>query len=87
MAKLGKRAKAAREAFADKHNVSVEEAATLVKDNAKAKFDESIEIAMTLGVDVGATASPDNHASNAAFGNRSFPVMRRCGISPSATMS
>ena len=51
MAKLGKRTAAARAAFEDKHNVSVEEAASLVKDNAKAKFDESIEIAMQLGVD------------------------------------
>jgi large subunit ribosomal protein L1 len=51
MAKFGKRTTAARAAFADKHNVSVSEAAALVKDNAKAKFDESIEIAMTLGVD------------------------------------
>ena len=51
MAKLGKRAVAAREAFAGKHNVTVEEAANLVKENAKAKFDESIEIAMQLGVD------------------------------------
>ena len=51
MAKFGKRTTAARAAFADKHNVSVAEAAALVKDNAKAKFDESIEIAMTLGVD------------------------------------
>ncbi len=51
MAKLGKRATAAREAFAGKQNVTVEEAASLVKDNAKAKFDESIEIAMQLGID------------------------------------
>ena len=51
MAKFGKRTTAARAAFAGKHNVSVEEAAAMVKDNAKAKFDESIEIAMTLGVD------------------------------------
>ncbi len=51
MAKLGKRTKAAREAFAGKENVSVEEAVALVKGNAKAKFDETIEIAMSLGVD------------------------------------
>ncbi|MCK0140779.1 50S ribosomal protein L1 [Aliiroseovarius sp. F47248L] len=51
MAKLGKRTKAAREAFAGKDNVSVEEAVALVKGNAKAKFDETIEIAMSLGVD------------------------------------
>jgi len=51
MAKFGKRTTAARAAFDGKHNVSVAEAASMVKDNAKAKFDESIEIAMTLGVD------------------------------------
>ncbi|MFG5379787.1 MULTISPECIES: 50S ribosomal protein L1 [unclassified Yoonia] len=51
MAKFGKRTTAAREAFAGKHNISVAEAASLVKDNAKAKFDETVEIAMTLGVD------------------------------------
>ena len=51
MAKYGKRTTAAREAFAGKDLVTVAEAVALVKDNAKAKFDESIEIAMTLGVD------------------------------------
>jgi len=51
MAKLGKRTRAAREAFAGKVNLSVEEAVSLVKNNAKAKFDETVEIAMVLGVD------------------------------------
>ncbi|MBO9468331.1 50S ribosomal protein L1 [Pelagimonas phthalicica] len=51
MAKLGKRTTAAREAFAGKENLSVEEAVALVKGNAKAKFDETIEIALNLGVD------------------------------------
>jgi large subunit ribosomal protein L1 len=51
MAKLGKRTRAAREAFAGKDNITVEDAVALVKGNAKAKFDESIEIAMNLGVD------------------------------------
>ncbi len=51
MAKLGKRTRAAREAFAGKENITVEEAVALVKGNANAKFDESIEIAMNLGVD------------------------------------
>jgi large subunit ribosomal protein L1 len=51
MAKLGKRTRAAREAFAGKHDLTVEEAVALVKDNAKAKFDETIEIAVNLGVD------------------------------------
>ena len=35
MAKLGKRARAAREAFEGKENVSVEEAVSLIKANAK----------------------------------------------------
>ncbi len=51
MAKLGKRAKAAREAFAGKENVSVDEAVNLIKSNSKTKFDETVEIAMNLGVD------------------------------------
>jgi large subunit ribosomal protein L1 len=51
MAKLGKRSAAARAAFEGKNNLSVAEAASLVKTNATAKFDESIEIAMQLGVD------------------------------------
>ena len=51
MAKLGKRTTAAREAFAGKDNVTVEEAVALVKGAAKAKFDETVEIAMNLGVD------------------------------------
>ena len=66
MAKFGKRTTAARAAFADKHNVTVEEAASLVKDNAKAKFDESIEIAMTLGVD-------PRHADQMVRGTVSLP--------------
>ncbi|MEO1562596.1 MAG: 50S ribosomal protein L1 [Pseudomonadota bacterium] len=51
MAKLGKRTVAAREAFAAKQDMTVEEAVALVKANAKAKFDETIDIAMNLGVD------------------------------------
>ncbi|WP_298500699.1 50S ribosomal protein L1 [uncultured Maritimibacter sp.] len=51
MAKLGKRTKAAREAFAGKENISVEDAVALIKSNANAKFDETVEIALNLGVD------------------------------------
>ncbi|PTQ74727.1 50S ribosomal protein L1 [Celeribacter persicus] len=51
MAKLGKRTRAAREAFAGKENVTVEEAVELIKANATAKFDETVEIALNLGVD------------------------------------
>ena len=51
MAKYGKRTTAARESFAGKELLSVAEGVALVKDNAKAKFDETIEIAVVLGVD------------------------------------
>lgn len=51
MAKFGKRTQAARAAFAGKENLTVEEAVALIKANAGAKFDETLEIAMVLGVD------------------------------------
>ncbi|WP_411818038.1 50S ribosomal protein L1 [Hyphococcus sp. DH-69] len=51
MAKPGKRIRAAREAIDRNKFYSVDEAVKILKDNAKAKFDESIEIAMNLGVD------------------------------------
>ncbi len=66
MAKLGKRTTAARAAFAGKDNVSVSEAVSLVKDNAKAKFDETIEISLVLGVD-------PRHADQMVRGTVSLP--------------
>jgi large subunit ribosomal protein L1 len=51
MANLGKRTRAAREAFKGQNNVTVEEAVALVKGNAKTKFDETIDIVMCLGID------------------------------------
>lgn len=48
---IGKRTKAAREAFVGKSDVTVEEAVTLIKSNATAKFDETVEISVNLGVD------------------------------------
>ncbi len=51
MAKLGKRTRAAREAFAGKENLSIEDAVALVKAHATSKFDETVEIAVNLGVD------------------------------------
>jgi large subunit ribosomal protein L1 len=51
MAKPGKRTRAAREAFDARSNLSVEEAVKLIKTAASAKFDETLEIAMNLGVD------------------------------------
>ena len=51
MGKIGKRTKKAIEAFSGKSDITIEEAVKLVKSNATAKFDETIEIAMNLGVD------------------------------------
>ncbi len=51
MAKFGKRMTAARAAFEGKANVTVSEAVGLVKDNAKTKFDETVEVAVVLGID------------------------------------
>lgn len=51
MAKLGKRITAARAAFEGKANLTVDAAVALVKANATAKFDETVEIAVNLGVD------------------------------------
>ena len=51
MGRTGKRTKKALEAFSGKSDVTIEEAVKLVKSNATAKFDETIEIAMNLGVD------------------------------------
>ena len=51
MAKVAKRIAKANEAFAGKSNISVEEAVKLIKSAASAKFDETVEIAMNLGVD------------------------------------
>ena len=51
MAHVGKRSKAARAQFEGKANLSVEDAVKLIKGAASAKFDETLEIAMNLGVD------------------------------------
>jgi large subunit ribosomal protein L1 len=51
MAKIGKRLKAAREGVNREKFYPVAEAVKVVKSRAKAKFDETVEIAMNLGVD------------------------------------
>ena len=51
MAKIAKRTAAARKAVEGKSNLPVADAVALVKANATAKFDETLEIAMNLGVD------------------------------------
>ena len=66
MAKLGKRTNAARANFAGKSNLSVEEAVTLIKKNAEAKFDETVDISINLGVD-------PRHADQMVRGTVSLP--------------
>jgi large subunit ribosomal protein L1 len=51
MAKLTKKAKAQAEKFPADKLYNVDEAIAALKDNATAKFDETIEVALNLGVD------------------------------------
>ena len=51
MSKIGKRLKSAREGVDREKAYAVAEAVKVVKERAKAKFDETVEVAMNLGVD------------------------------------
>jgi large subunit ribosomal protein L1 len=51
MAKLGKRTKAARQGVDRTKLYRLDEAVQMVKQRANAKFDETVEVAMNLGVD------------------------------------
>jgi len=51
MGKIAKRVAKAREAFEGKANLPVDQAVALVKANASARFDETVEVAVNLGVD------------------------------------
>ncbi len=51
MAKHSKRTNTARAAFADKDLLPLDAAVNLVKESATAKFDETVEVAVNLGVD------------------------------------
>ncbi|GBF58841.1 50S ribosomal protein L1 [Candidatus Phycosocius bacilliformis] len=51
MAKVGKRLAAARAGVSAEKLYSLEEAVAIVKANAKAKFDEGVDIAVNLGVE------------------------------------
>jgi large subunit ribosomal protein L1 len=51
MAKLGKRLKSANGSIDREKFYTLDEAVEMIKTNAKAKFDETVEIAVNLGVD------------------------------------
>ncbi|NBN63669.1 50S ribosomal protein L1 [Microvirga tunisiensis] len=51
MSKIGKRIRAAREGIDRNKTYALGEALTLIKDRAKVKFDETVEVAINLGVD------------------------------------
>jgi large subunit ribosomal protein L1 len=51
MAKLGKRVRSTREGIDRTKLYPLDQAVKMVKERAKAKFDETIEVAMNLGVD------------------------------------
>ena len=51
MSRLGKRTTQAREGVDREKLYPLSEAVKMVKDRAKAKFDETIEVAMNLGID------------------------------------
>lgn len=51
MAAMGKRTRAIREKLQDGKLFNIDDALTFVKDNATAKFTESVDVAVNLGVD------------------------------------
>jgi large subunit ribosomal protein L1 len=51
MAKAGKRVRSARESVDRNKQYGLDEAVKLIKERASAKFDETVDIAMNLGVD------------------------------------
>ena len=51
MGKSGKRLQSVRELFDGKENLAVKDAIVLIKKSALAKFDETVDISMNLGVD------------------------------------
>ena len=70
---VGKRTKAIREGVDREKSYPIAEAVKLVKERAKAKFDETIEIAMNLGVD-------PTHADQMVRGVVTLPALSRPGV-------
>ena len=66
MAQHGKRTSKAREGIDREKLYSIDDAVKMIKDRAKAKFDETIEIAMNLGID-------PRHADQAVRGMVELP--------------
>ena len=66
MARNGKRYNAARETIDREKEYSVDEAVQMIKANASAKFDETVEVAINLGVD-------PRHADQMVRGTVSLP--------------
>src|ERR1700681_1682001 len=66
MAKTGKRLKAINAGFDRTKSYPLQEAIKLVKQNAKAKFDETVEMSMNLGID-------PRHADQMVRGLTSLP--------------
>ena len=66
MAKIGKRLKAAQAAVDRSKSYPLPDAIKLVKQNAKAKFDETVEMSMNLGID-------PRHADQAVRGMVELP--------------
>jgi len=66
MAKIGKRLKAAQAAVDRSKSYPLPDAIKLVKQNAKAKFDETVEMSMNLGID-------PRHADQMVRGLTSLP--------------
>lgn len=72
MAKLGKRLKAIREKINPEETYVIDEVIKLLSDNSKVKFDESVDVAIKLGVDAtksdqvvrGATIMPAGTGKN-----------------------
>jgi large subunit ribosomal protein L1 len=72
MAKLGKRLKAIREKINSEETYVIDEVIKLLSDNSKVKFDESVDVAIKLGVDAtksdqvvrGATIMPAGTGKN-----------------------